>query len=88
MTLIKLVWNMFKHSKIPRKIEIIHKNIASFVCDQDPDHNNLASFFCDQDPDHKNIACSIDLARKEISYKPEISLEIGMLEALKEMYDT
>ena len=35
---------------------------------------------------NKNIACSIDLARKELSYNPRISLKYGMLEALKEVY--
>jgi nucleoside-diphosphate-sugar epimerase len=36
---------------------------------------------------NKHIACTIDLAKKELGYLPEYSLEIGMHTSLSEMYN-
>ncbi len=35
---------------------------------------------------NKNIACSIDLAKAELGYRPDYSLKEGMLKSLKEVY--
>ena len=35
---------------------------------------------------NKNISCSINLAKKELGYHPEYSLENGMLKSLEEIY--